>query len=496
MQEKPTKRPIKRKEASRLVGRAAWNGIARFFSRDGGMPSLAMVLAGDTCYPVSVKNFEAYLAYQARDVSAAEHSVEVLQFVVWFQDYRRRFLALPPHVRAASPGHSHFAFAIPTPARTADRVRASNARASLPSSYKLAACVRLPPVDSAVAYPDSAPSLATPNSPLLSQPLRPASDPVPRDQPFKEECMRIVATFLRPGTAKELPLDAALRDTTIRDLTWNTHPDVFLPVYAELCYTLETLSLPRFLAAASANINRSRRLFYGASGIFETAVGVFLAVLLVCVVRVPPEANRAWRLLAVLPAMVGMMQLYAVYRGFCSWMWSRGKTQLHEWELEEMDAATGAHWDALLAPPPADGAKAKAGERWEAQAASFTIAPFNAPLPEPGSERASVAPRHHRRRSRRCSPVSFLLSRLRPPSTAASPSPPLHPCSPRRSDPEKSRIDAYAAKRAPLFGPEKVVLDPRIRALHRRAFRDVLCFGLVATAIFAAVVLSVPGRRR
>ncbi|TFY57126.1 hypothetical protein EVJ58_g7213, partial [Rhodofomes roseus] len=257
MQEKPTKRPIKRKEASRLVGRAAWNGIARFFSRDGGMPSLAMVLAGDTCYPVrlvycvefaaarflpwralcpadtqlagrradsfhcSVKNFEAYLAYQARTLCG---DAAVCGVVPGLPPPLPR---PPPHTSGPRPPATPTS---PSPSPPPPALQTASApatpRASLPSSYKLAACVRLPPVDSAVAYPDSAPSLATPNSPLLSQPLRPAPDPVPRDQPFKEECMRIVATFLRPGTAKELPLDAALRDTTIRDLTWNTHPDV------------------------------------------------------------------------------------------------------------------------------------------------------------------------------------------------------------------------------------------------------------------------------
>jgi len=38
--------------------------------------------------------------------------------------------------------------------------------------------------------------------------------------------MRVVATFLRPNSAKELSLDAIIRDTAIRELAHNTHPDV------------------------------------------------------------------------------------------------------------------------------------------------------------------------------------------------------------------------------------------------------------------------------
>jgi hypothetical protein len=44
--------------------------------------------------------------------------------------------------------------------------------------------------------------------------------------PFKEECMRIVATFLRSDSLKELSLDAVVRETIIRDLRTSTHPDV------------------------------------------------------------------------------------------------------------------------------------------------------------------------------------------------------------------------------------------------------------------------------
>jgi hypothetical protein len=56
----------------------------------------------------------------------------------------------------------------------------------------------------------------------ISQPL---SLP-PKELPFKDECMRVVATFLRPSSSKELNLDATIRDAIIRDLAQSTHPDV------------------------------------------------------------------------------------------------------------------------------------------------------------------------------------------------------------------------------------------------------------------------------
>jgi len=56
-----------------------------------------------------------------------------------------------------------------------------------------------------------------------------------KDIPFKEECMRIVATFLKPGSPRELNLDAAIRDATMTELAHSTHPDVVsIPV---ICYS-------------------------------------------------------------------------------------------------------------------------------------------------------------------------------------------------------------------------------------------------------------------
>lgn len=47
------------------------------------------------------------------------------------------------------------------------------------------------------------------------------------DEPlFKQECMRIVATFLKPNSPKELNLDATVKEAIIRDLAHSTHPDI------------------------------------------------------------------------------------------------------------------------------------------------------------------------------------------------------------------------------------------------------------------------------
>jgi len=54
--------------------------------------------------------------------------------------------------------------------------------------------------------------------------------------------MRVVATFLRPNSAKELSLDAIIRDTAIRELAHNTHPDVVC-TYHDSLYSFSYLIL-------------------------------------------------------------------------------------------------------------------------------------------------------------------------------------------------------------------------------------------------------------
>jgi hypothetical protein len=43
---------------------------------------------------------------------------------------------------------------------------------------------------------------------------------------LRTACSRAVATFLIPNATKELPIDAVVRDTVIRTLAYNCHPDV------------------------------------------------------------------------------------------------------------------------------------------------------------------------------------------------------------------------------------------------------------------------------
>lgn len=52
------------------------------------------------------------------------------------------------------------------------------------------------------------------------------STPTAEDALLRTACSRAVATFLSPNASKELPVDALVRDTVIRTLAYDCHPDV------------------------------------------------------------------------------------------------------------------------------------------------------------------------------------------------------------------------------------------------------------------------------
>lgn len=263
------------------------------------------VLSGDTCAPIGLANFETYLAHK-------EHAVENLRFVVWYQSYRRRFFALPAAQQKLSPGSRQFSFALPTPARTAQHISRVSTRTT--------ALEPLEPTASPLLSP-AVPLSRAPSVPLTassSLPSRTYVQTPAEKQPFRHECMLVAATFLLPSAPYELMLPSLLPSTILRDLAFNTHPDVFLPAYEYAYDALLTSSLPRFLEANQTNVNWEKRVYWWLYGITTSCIG--WAIVIGCLfINYGPNTTqgriRAWRLLGVPFLALGAMQMYAAYRG-------------------------------------------------------------------------------------------------------------------------------------------------------------------------------------
>jgi hypothetical protein len=80
-------------------------------------------------------------------------------------------------------------------------------------------------MDTIRTYPCPVPATADTPSRSLG-PSESSLTPPRADDDLQTACSRAVATFLTPNATKELPVDAVVRDTVIRTLAYNCHPDV------------------------------------------------------------------------------------------------------------------------------------------------------------------------------------------------------------------------------------------------------------------------------
>lgn len=270
------------------------------------MRGLAPARAADRAHAhaCSLADFEAYLANH-------EVSLENLHFIVWFQDYAARFFRLAPEVRALAPGPSDTEFrrlsagkrTVPTEGDT--RRLAEQADEALravvglseqelieeEAAHRMAlrrlSIFDVPAMNDEAQLPGDDDSRSAPRKRSTSSASVVESEETLNaaaaagGQPFREECMHIVETFLRPGGQKELTLDERVRDTALRSVALSTHPIVvrafcgpasillsatqFLPVYDHVYHTLEAGALARFLEYSATNINLSRQAFAYAS---------------------------------------------------------------------------------------------------------------------------------------------------------------------------------------------------------------------------------------
>lgn len=177
---------------------------------------------------------------------------------------------------------------------------------------------------------------------IVSRKELPADTPLP----FIDEVKLVITTFLLPGSAKELNIDARLRRHVLKYLQptledgskgdpITTHPDVFKDV-AEHVLALMERSLPHYMQWAKGNTNTPKRLFWTAVGIFDMGLGVMFAMIILYFAR-----SRWYRIFSFFFFWFGSMQFYSAYFYFCSQVHGRTSRQLYPWELtDSLDEST------------------------------------------------------------------------------------------------------------------------------------------------------------
>ncbi|KAK0491542.1 hypothetical protein IW261DRAFT_95387 [Armillaria novae-zelandiae] len=385
--------------------------------------TLAQVLGGETCSPISFEDFEFYLAFR-------EHSLANLQFVVWYQDYRQRFFKLKNNQAPTYQNESIISF-------SSLISNISHSKHDMHSGSYI-------PISSSPSKDADKPLPALP--PVY---LPPVLSPIGNDQALRDECMNVISTFLLPGAPKALLLDAGLRDELIRKLATNCDPDVFKPAYEVVYLYLDRTAFPRFLAYATPNINLPKQVFFYILGVLCIVAGIIIAITVISLVPVPPRNNRAWRLLAAFPFAAGISTICAAWHGICCLVWFRRSVQLHSWELQAASPRSFAYVCSLRGAP-ADMTRCVGlvcnSTDGTYRRGSFPVCIFQTEGPQ-------------------------METKLRANTTIT-----------------------FGVTRPPVFGPEKVVEDTRILAVHHQVMQNCVIVGLCAFLMFSAVILPIPGR--
>ncbi|KAL5527843.1 hypothetical protein ACEPAG_6644 [Sanghuangporus baumii] len=449
--------------------------------------TLAHVLSGDTISPISFPEFEAFLAF-------CDISLENLQFIVWYQDYRKRFEALSPEEQALSP----------SPHVSGDDEDAGPVFQYNPSSGAFKSSEYNQPNTS--SYVSRDPEYGKPEVSKSRSGTTPLSLDICPDilagnnsrrpplkktssysdtRPFYSEVQNILATFFVPSSRKELSLSSEMRDTIIKESSRTTHPDVFALAYETIYETVEYVSLPRFLENASTNINRPRQLFWYFSALpfFLLVVAIALLFILSSSERfvVPPQSHRAWRLFSVPCFLLSSMMWYKGFRGFCPILFLRSSRQLRPWELEQMidDKEVQAYCISLSKEPLSGVGDTNKIPLTPITSSSFMsnnarIAPFLDAMDNNGTKENGIE--------------SDVLSMSAYPHRDSATKERDHDYTNEQSS-QRARNEY---QRPPIFGPGRVVEDKRIRAVHIHLWWSLVRFGLFWATVSAAVVLAVP----
>ncbi|KAG2173973.1 hypothetical protein INT44_000087 [Umbelopsis vinacea] len=264
--------------------------------------SLETILKGNTCQPISMREFKLFLQNK-------EHSAENLDFYYWFIDYSERFYQLPEHERAMSmpptekPSVASYALPLETLIKQPS-IKSSRDSEEPPSDY----CTEKEP------------------SELLNE-----KDPA--NQPFREEVNAVLRTFFNYDSEKELNIDGYLRRYIVYHANRTTHPEVFAACHAKVYQIMEQSSLRNFLHHALQNIRYDGIVFRYSMGFF-----FFLSVALTLTLTFLFHTSR-WYRLFVFPCTFGcMFYVLSGRAGMCFRRALRNKRQVPLYELDQEHA--------------------------------------------------------------------------------------------------------------------------------------------------------------
>lgn len=141
---------------------------------------------------------------------------------------------------------------------------------------------------------------------------------------------RIISIYIADGAPRQLNLSARERTALLHALEATTHPSAFRNVLKTIEYTLRRQAHPNFIRWSICNGNHARVIFARGLGISLILVGIIVGVLITI-----SRAGRGWRVLALIPLLIGISTLIAAWKGMCVVLHGMHHRHLRPWELFE-----------------------------------------------------------------------------------------------------------------------------------------------------------------
>ncbi|KAI0999137.1 hypothetical protein K3495_g9057 [Podosphaera aphanis] len=247
--------------------------------------SFEKVMCNLSLPPCGLGDFMDYLYY-------IEKAAENLQFVLWYNNYSRRFNAMPEAQKSLSP-------------KWKDEIAEYD-----DSSVEAEKFDRL--------YNE-----AFPWQPFTIQPMR-------------DEIDRIMHHYIVRNSPRALNLSPMDRARCLHALQHTTHPSALSPAFNIANLTLQGQSHPNFIRWSICNGNKPRVLFLRTSGILSILIG-FLATILMIL----SGLNRWYRIFILIPWFIGLTMLIATHNGLCILLHQTRVRDVRPWEQFVFDQETG-----------------------------------------------------------------------------------------------------------------------------------------------------------
>jgi hypothetical protein len=139
---------------------------------------------------------------------------------------------------------------------------------------------------------------------------------------------RIITIYIADGAPRQLNLSSRERTALLHALEVTTHPSAFRNVVKTVEWTLRRQAHPNFIRWSICNGNRPRVIFARGLGIFGIVAGIITGILITL-----SHAGRAWRVMSLIPFMIGISTLIAAWKGMCVVLHGMHHRHLRPWEL-------------------------------------------------------------------------------------------------------------------------------------------------------------------